>query len=437
MTETRRKQLHLGKCIEDLDKLHNVPDLKTKRANLLCKTAQKLFESAEEARKNGDEEYSYVYYMKYLRVIAYLSKDKEYLKDKSYYNSMLGAKNPNKAIDAAEKLKNSLIDRYAMELKQKRLNDIKENEIFKQKIEENRKKAIEVSINEPPSTPVNLPGPDEVTIKSEQLYSILKAGKLKVMILDARPGKDYLESHISYPACISVPEECISPGNNIDLPSSGMLSVVETLAKKGKAEIKTQRKATYMDLVRLPSLRIKNLCCCVVWLVIGISFYGGTQYFGQTSINTFLSVAVGGLVQIPGLPVSAYFSKRFGRRVAIIGMFVINCICNLLLVLPDAWFYLKLVAGSIANACGAAAFSVVYVYTTELFPTVARNMAMGASSTTTRAGSMLAPFFGELNVLASWLPPIVFGLFPVLGIVACYFLPETKGKQLDDHLDES
>nr|XP_037868083.1 organic cation transporter protein-like [Bombyx mori] len=225
--------------------------------------------------------------------------------------------------------------------------------------------------------------------------------------------------------------------NNIDLPSSGMLSVVETLAKKGKAEIKTQRKATYMDLVRLPSLRIKNLCCCVVWLVIGISFYGGTQYFGQTSINTFLSVALGGLVQIPGLPLSAYFSKRFGRRVAIIGMFVINCICNLLLVLPDAWFYLKLVAGSIANACGAAAFSVVYVYTTELFPTVARNMAMGASSTTTRAGSMLAPFFGELNVLASWLPPIVFGLFPVLGIVACYFLPETKGKQLDDHLDES
>lgn len=32
MTETRRSQLHLGKCIEDLDKLHNVLDLKSKRA---------------------------------------------------------------------------------------------------------------------------------------------------------------------------------------------------------------------------------------------------------------------------------------------------------------------------------------------------------------------------------------------------------------------
>lgn len=32
MTETHR--LHLGKCIEDLDKLHNVPDLKSKRATV-------------------------------------------------------------------------------------------------------------------------------------------------------------------------------------------------------------------------------------------------------------------------------------------------------------------------------------------------------------------------------------------------------------------
>ncbi|VVC94748.1 unnamed protein product [Leptidea sinapis] len=113
MTETRRIQLHLGKCIEDLDQLHNVPDLKAKKVHLLCKTAQKLFENAEEARAKGDEEYSYVYYMKYLRVVAYISKDKEYVKDKKYFNNMLGSKNPNKAIDAAEKLKSSLIERTA------------------------------------------------------------------------------------------------------------------------------------------------------------------------------------------------------------------------------------------------------------------------------------------------------------------------------------
>ncbi|XP_045504231.1 ubiquitin carboxyl-terminal hydrolase 8 isoform X2 [Colias croceus] len=215
MTETRRLQLHLGKCIEDLDKLHNVPDLKSKRAALLCKTAQKLFENAEEARAKGDEEYSYVYFMKYLRVIAYISKDKEYLKDKTYFNNMLGAKNPNKAIDAAEKLKMSLIERYAKEQKNKRLMDIQENELIKQKIDENRKKAMDIATEPPPL--LGLPGPDEVTIKSDQLYQILKNGKLKVMILDARPGNDYIESHINHPACISVPEERISPGQSANV----------------------------------------------------------------------------------------------------------------------------------------------------------------------------------------------------------------------------
>lgn len=54
--------------------------------------------------------------MKYLRVVAYISKDKEYLKDKTFFNNMLGTKNPNKAIDAAEKLKISLIERYVFDL---------------------------------------------------------------------------------------------------------------------------------------------------------------------------------------------------------------------------------------------------------------------------------------------------------------------------------
>ncbi|KAL4719757.1 hypothetical protein ACJJTC_013317 [Scirpophaga incertulas] len=212
MTETRRMQLHLGTCIEDLDKLHNVPELKDKKTMLLCNTATKLFDTAEEARKKGDEESSYVYYMKYLRVIAYISKDKDYLTHKVYYNSMIGTKNPNKALDHADTLKNSLIERYEKEQQAMRLNDIKANELIKQKIDENRKKAVEVITEIEPA--VTLPSLEEVTIKSEQLYAILKAGKLKVLILDARPGKDYTDSHINYPACISVPEECITPGRS-------------------------------------------------------------------------------------------------------------------------------------------------------------------------------------------------------------------------------
>ena len=39
-------------------------------------------------------------------------------------------------------------------------------------------------------------------------------------------------------------------------------------------------------------------------------------------------------------------------------------------------------------------FSVVYVYTSELFPTDVRNVAIGACSTFARISGMMAPFVG-------------------------------------------
>ena len=44
-----------------------------------------------------------------------------------------------------------------------------------------------------------------------------------------------------------------------------------------------------------------------------------------------------------------------------------------------------------------AAFSMVYVYTAELYPTVVRNMGVGVSSTASRLGSILSPYFVYLG----------------------------------------
>lgn len=48
-----------------------------------------------------------------------------------------------------------------------------------------------------------------------------------------------------------------------------------------------------------------------------------------------------------------------------------------------------------------SAFSMVYVYTAELYPTVVRNMGVGASSMASRLGSILSPYFVYLGKLTS------------------------------------
>ena len=41
-------------------------------------------------------------------------------------------------------------------------------------------------------------------------------------------------------------------------------------------------------------------------------------------------------------------------------------------------------------------FEVIYILSSELFPTVVRNVGMGTSSACARAGSMLAPYIAQL-----------------------------------------
>ncbi|XP_053615864.1 organic cation transporter protein-like [Plodia interpunctella] len=221
-----------------------------------------------------------------------------------------------------------------------------------------------------------------------------------------------------------------------NLPTENMLQIAKEISDESKSrQEKSASKATYLDLIRIPSLRMRNLCSCLVWFILGLSFYGGNQYIGQTSSNTFLSIVLAGALQIPGLIIAGILYKRYGRRYTAIGFFIVCAISNGLLVLPDDYFYIKLVVGATAVSCAAGGYSVLYTFTSELFPTVVRNMAVGASSTMSRVGSMLAPFVAGASG-AFWIAPTVFAIAPLIAATAVWFLPETRGKKLTDHLNE-
>lgn len=61
-------------------------------------------------------------------------------------------------------------------------------------------------------------------------------------------------------------------------------------------------------------------------------------------------------------------------------------------VSPDL-YYLSTVLVMVGKFGVTAAFSMVYVYTAELYPTVVRNMGVGISSMASRLGSILSPYF--------------------------------------------
>ncbi|CAB3233021.1 unnamed protein product [Arctia plantaginis] len=182
-----------------------------------------------------------------------------------------------------------------------------------------------------------------------------------------------------------------------NLPTENMLEVVKSIAADNvNSNDKKQSKATYMDLVKTKALKLNSICSCTIWFTLGITFYGSNQYIGETSSNIFISIFLAGLLQI--LKQTKILSFTFSDSGIDTG------ICPL------------------------------YMFTSELFPTVARNMAMGASSMVSRIGSMIAPFVAGLKIVAPWLPPAAFACIPLLAAIACYLLPETRGNKLSDHL---
>lgn len=209
--------------------------------------------------------------------------------------------------------------------------------------------------------------------------------------------------------------------------------------QKMKSEIepkKTEEHASFLALFRTPRLRNRTFAICFNWFVCGICFFGVSQYIGHVSGDIFTNVAISASIQVPGTLLSIYANKALGRKITLISS---NCItgisCLLITIIPQSGVS-NLALGCIGLWGMSISFATVYLYAGELFPTVVRNSGVGLSSTVARVGSMAAPFVATLSHTCAWLPPLIFGIVPLIGAALCIILPDTRGKKLPDTLED-
>ena len=146
-------------------------------------------------------------------------------------------------------------------------------------------------------------------------------------------------------------------------------------------------------------------------------YYGLSLNTGSLSGNIFWNSFISGAVEIPANLICIFTMMYLGRKPTLVGAFLIGGVSIFLCIpflgddgtLPyklHPWLVLmSLLSPDLADVVtsltmiGKAAitgsFSVIYVYTAELFPTPVRHIAVGSSSMMARVGAMIAPFFGE------------------------------------------
>lgn len=157
-----------------------------------------LFEAAHEQLKRGDKEEAYIMIMRYLNVVAFIQKSDDFTNHPKYYKAMMG-KQPLLALNLAEELQRFLSEEY-----------IALHEADNEKTDNERVKKTEIVILEPPDMRVKKES--ESTLSSAHLFSMLKDGVTKVLIIDARTALDFENSRIDESSVLNVPENIIAEG---------------------------------------------------------------------------------------------------------------------------------------------------------------------------------------------------------------------------------
>lgn len=217
------------------------------------------------------------------------------------------------------------------------------------------------------------------------------------------------------------------------LPTDHISSELEAASKvRGTSS----SKGNVLDLVRTPNMRAKTFYICFNWFICGLAFFGVAQYIGQTGGNIFANVAFSAALELPGTLFCIYSMKKWGRKKTVIGANCLTGVCMLLIAVVPNTGLVPVTLASLGIVGMSISFPTVYLFAGELFPTVVRNIGIGSASTCARIGSMVAPFVAGLSSVAHWMPPVIFGVFPIIAAVLVVFLPETQGAPLPETIED-
>uniref|UniRef100_A0A8D0FZ50 Major facilitator superfamily (MFS) profile domain-containing protein n=1 Tax=Sphenodon punctatus TaxID=8508 RepID=A0A8D0FZ50_SPHPU len=195
------------------------------------------------------------------------------------------------------------------------------------------------------------------------------------------------------------------------------------------------KSGNILDLFKKPNIRKMTLVMLYVWFVNSMVYYGLSLNVGDFGLDIYLTQFVFGAVEIPARFSCIIFLQWIGRKNSQAScLFLGGIVCLLITAIPKGWPVVVTVLAVVGKFALSASFSTSYVYSAELFPTVIRQVGVGLCSMSARVAGIISPLIGLLDEYHPAISMAMFGGAAVMGGLLCLLLPETRGKELQDHM---
>lgn len=216
--------------------------------------------------------------------------------------------------------------------------------------------------------------------------------------------------------------------SSVTVDSETLMSMLEE-CKAAANQVTSEVERSPLDLVRTPRLRKRTVILCYNWLVLNMIFYGIMLYVPSLAGSMYLNLFLMFVSDLPHTPMAWIVFKYFGRRVPhCVFMMISGISCLLVLVVPEDLKGFVTALALIGRFFGSASFSNIYLYSSELYPTTIRNMALGTCSTFSRIGGIVVPFIvalAQLPGVSVTLPLVILGVLTLVAGLMSLWLPET------------
>uniref|UniRef100_F6PI79 Major facilitator superfamily (MFS) profile domain-containing protein n=2 Tax=Ciona intestinalis TaxID=7719 RepID=F6PI79_CIOIN len=181
------------------------------------------------------------------------------------------------------------------------------------------------------------------------------------------------------------------------------------------------------------------LIVCLAWFCINLLYYVIGLNSNSLSGNRFINVFLLGLLDIAATAWFYLTADKLGRRNSYISMVTMMAIFTVLTPFAGKWHpTLTNVLVCTSKLIASVGFSIILLYTGELFPTALRQSITGISNAVGKMGGITAPYVLYAgDPTGSITTSIIIGSVLLASAVLFLFLPRAINQTLPQSIEDA